>query len=86
MPAGAPATLAHMVARRLIAAGTESIGESPLWPSAAIVTSAVLYADLPRRFIAGSSAGAFTVVRWVVPALTVLRPRGPRSRPSRAGG
>jgi uncharacterized membrane protein len=61
-----------MVARRLIAAGTESIGESPLWPSAAIVTSAVLYADLPRRFIAGSSAGAFTVIRWLVPGLTVL--------------
>jgi uncharacterized membrane protein len=36
------------------------------------VTSAVLYADLPRRFIAGSSAGAFTVIRWLVPGLTVL--------------
>jgi uncharacterized membrane protein len=59
-------------ARRLIAADADSLGESPFWPSAAIVTSAVLYADLPGRFIAGSSAGAFTVVRWLVPGLTVL--------------
>ena len=56
---------------RLLAAGSASLGESPLWPSAAIIASAVLYADLPTRFIAGSSAGAFSVVRWVVPALTV---------------
>ncbi len=57
---------------RLRAAGSASLGESPLWPSAAIVASAVLYADLPTRFIAGSSAGAFSVVRWLVPALTAL--------------
>jgi uncharacterized membrane protein len=50
----------------------QSLGESPLWPSAAVVTSAILYADLPTRFIAGPSAGAFSVVRWVIPALTVL--------------
>jgi uncharacterized membrane protein len=31
-----------------------------------------LYADLPTRFIAGSSAGVFADVRWIVPALTVL--------------
>ena len=49
-----------------------SLGESPLWPTAAVVTSAVLYADLPGRFISGSSAGTFSVVRWVVPGLTVL--------------
>ena len=61
-----------MDTRRLIAAGTESLGESPLWPGAAIVTSAVLYADLPGRFIAGPSAGTFAVVRWVVPGLTAL--------------
>jgi len=60
------------MAPRLIAAGRDSLGESPLWPTAAIVTSAVLYADLPVRFIAGTSAGAFGVVRWVVPALTAL--------------
>jgi uncharacterized membrane protein len=58
--------------RRLLAAGSASLGESPLWPSAAIIASAALYADLPTRFIAGSSAGAFSVVRWVVPALTAV--------------
>ncbi len=52
--------------------GRDSLGESPVWPSAAIVTAAILYADLPRRFIAGSSAGAFTLLRFVVPGLTVL--------------
>src|SRR5579884_2559422 len=64
------------------------LGESPLWPAAAIAAAAGLYADLPSRFIAGPSAGAFGVVRWVVPALTLLvlvslaaiRPRG---RPTR---
>ena len=49
-----------------------ALGESPLWPTAAIIGAAGLYADLPSRFIAGSSAGAFSVVRWVVPALTVV--------------
>jgi Protein of unknown function (DUF1345) len=65
-------TLAGLRARRLIGTSTESLGESPLWPSAAIVASAILYADLPARFIAGSSAGAFSVVRWVIPGLTGL--------------
>jgi len=60
------------MAPRLIAAGQDALGESPIWPTAAIVTSAVLYADLPVRFIAGTSAGAFSIVRWVVPALTAL--------------
>ena len=58
--------------RRLIAADNNSLGESPIWPTVAIVASAILYADLPVRFIAGSSAGAFSVLRWVIPALTVL--------------
>ena len=58
--------------RRLFAESVGVIGESPLWPAAAIIASAVLYADLPTRFIAGPSAGAFSVVRWVIPALTVL--------------
>jgi hypothetical protein len=49
-----------------------SLGENPLWPTAAIVAAAGLYVDLPSRFIAGNSAGAFSVVRWVVPALTVV--------------
>jgi hypothetical protein len=61
-----------MRARRVIGSGAPSLGESPLWPSAAIVASAGLYADLPARFIAGSSAGAFSVVRWVIPGLTLL--------------
>jgi uncharacterized membrane protein len=60
------------MARRLIAAESDSLGESPLWPTVAIIASAVLYADLPVRFIAGPSAGAFSVVRWVIPVLTVL--------------
>ena len=61
-----------MRARRFAAAGTAVLGESPVWPSAASVASAVLYADLPSRFIAGPSAGAFGVVRWVIPGLTGL--------------
>jgi uncharacterized membrane protein len=51
-------------------APSDELGESPLWPAAAILAAAGLYADLPSRFIAGG--GAFGVVRWVVPALTVL--------------
>ena len=50
----------------------EAVGESPLLPAAAIVTSAVLYATLPSRFVAGPSSGAFSVARWFVPALAVL--------------
>ena len=61
-----------MYARRLIGTGAASLGEPPLWPSAAIIASAILYADLPGRFIAGSSAGAFSVLRWLIPGLTVL--------------
>ena len=69
-------------------APSEDLGESPLLPAAALVAAAVLYADLPSRFIAGSNAGAFGVIRWVVPALTVLvlltlgliRPSGPLAR------
>ena len=61
-----------MKARSITAAGERSLGEPPLWPTVAIVASAFLYADLPARFITGSSAGTFAVVRWLVPALTVL--------------
>ena len=49
-----------------------TLGESPIWPTAAILAAAGLYADLPGRFIAGTSAGAFAASRWVVPALTVF--------------
>ena len=69
-------------------APSEELGESPLWPAAALVAAAGLYADLPSRFIYGAGGGAFEVVRWVVPALTVLvlvalgliRPSGPLGR------
>ena len=57
---------------RRVLGPADDIGESPLLPAAALVTAAALYADLPRRFIAGPSAGAFGALRWVVPALTVL--------------
>jgi uncharacterized membrane protein len=53
-------------------APSEDLGESPLLPAAALFTAAVLYADLPSNYFVGSSSGAFGVVRWVVPALTVL--------------
>lgn len=76
-----------MTLRRAFAPA-EDLGESPLLPAAALFASAALYADLPSRFIAGPSAGAFGVVRWIVPALTVLvlatfvaiRPSGPLAR------
>ena len=58
--------------RGLLAEVRDALGESPLWPTSAIVASAVLYADLPARFIAGPSSGAFAIVRWLVPALTLL--------------
>lgn len=60
-----------MSARRLPGVSAEPLGESVLWPSAAILGSAFLYADLPSRFVVGS-AGAFSVVRWLIPGLTVL--------------
>ena len=61
-----------MRARRLWVDSETTVGEQPLWPTAAIVTSAVLYADLPSRFVVGRASGAFSVVRWVVPALTIV--------------
>ena len=69
--------------RRLLAAAGD-LGESPLLPAAALIAAAGLYADLPSRFIVGPGGGAFGVVRWVVPALTlfvlatffVIRPHG----------
>jgi uncharacterized membrane protein len=69
-------------------APSDELGESPLWPAAAILAAAGLYADLPSSFIYGHGGGAFGVVRWVVPALTVLilltlgvvRPRGRLAR------
>jgi len=57
--------------RRAIPPAAE-LGESPLWPGAALIAAAVLYADLPSRFIQGPGGSAFGVVRWIVPALTIL--------------
>jgi hypothetical protein len=49
------------------------LGESPLWPVLAVLAAAGLYVTLPTRFIAGQSAtGVFGLVRWLVPALTLL--------------
>jgi len=53
-------------------ADEEELGESPLWPSLAILASAGLYADLPSSFIGGRGGGAFGDLRWIVPVLTVL--------------
>ena len=51
----------------------EELGESPLWPTAAILTAAGLYVTLPTKFVAGStSAGIFGAARWVVATLVVL--------------
>jgi len=51
----------------------EELGESPIWPVAAVLTAAALYATLPTRFISGgSSAGVFGAARWFVPAAAVL--------------
>src|SRR5579871_6815309 len=48
------------------------LGEAPVWPAAALIASAVLYADLPTRFISGVGGASFSVIRWIVPALTLL--------------
>jgi uncharacterized membrane protein len=48
------------------------LGESPLWPAAAIVSSTLLYVTLPGRFIVGPSGGLFGELRWIVAALTLV--------------
>jgi len=50
----------------------EELGESPWPPALAVIAAALLYATLPGRFVAGSSAGVFGAARWVVPALTLV--------------
>jgi uncharacterized membrane protein len=60
------------VSARRVLAPAGGLGESPLLPAGALVASAVLYADLPTRFIAAPGGGAFGVVRWLVPVLTIL--------------
>jgi uncharacterized membrane protein len=60
-----------MEVRRALA-DSEELGESPLWPSLALIASAGLYADLPSSFIEGAGGGTFGAFRWVVPLLTVI--------------
>jgi len=64
------------------------LGESPLWPAAAIASSAALYVTLPSKFIAGRQASFFGDIRWVVAGLTLALlfalllalPKGPLER------
>jgi hypothetical protein len=64
------------------------LGESPLWPAAAILSAAALYVTLPAKFIVGKSAAFFGDIRWVVAGLTLVLlaalllalPRGPIER------
>jgi len=61
------------------------LGESPLWPAAAILSSAGLYVTLPSKFIVGKQAAFFGDIRWAVAGLTLVLllalllalPRGP---------
>jgi hypothetical protein len=65
-----------------------ALGESPLWPAAAILSAAALYVTLPSKFILGKSASFFGDIRWVVAGLTLVLlavlllalPRGPIER------
>jgi uncharacterized membrane protein len=51
----------------------EDIGESPVWPTLAVLSAAALYATLPDSFVAGApGAGLFELARWAVPIATVL--------------
>jgi uncharacterized membrane protein len=64
------------------------LGESPLWPAAAILSAAALYVTLPSKFIVGRQANVIGDIRWVVAGLTVVLlaalllalPRGPIER------
>ena len=48
------------------------LGESPLWPTLAVLGAAGLYATLPNKFISANGTGLFGAVRWIVPTLTIL--------------
>jgi hypothetical protein len=68
------------VSRQRLAEGEERVrsslvpdtelGESPLWPTAAVVSAALLYVTLPERFILGRGAGFLGDIRWIVLVLT----------------
>lgn len=51
---------------------SSELGESPLWPTVAVLSSAALYVTLPGKFILGRQAWFFGDIRWVVTALTVV--------------
>jgi hypothetical protein len=57
---------------RQVLLSSEELGESPVFPTIAILVAAALYATLPTRFVVGSSAGIYSAARWVVPALTAI--------------
>jgi uncharacterized membrane protein len=64
------------------------LGESALWPAAAILSAAALYVTLPSKFIVGKQANVIGDIRWVVAGLTLVLlaalllalPRGPIER------
>lgn len=63
----------HTSFQSLPLASKEELGESPIWPTLAVLCAAALYATLPTGFIVGhSGAGVFGTLRWIVPALTLL--------------
>lgn len=64
--------LVHARIAQLPLASEGELGESPLWPSLAVLSAACLYATLPTPFVAGSGTGLFGAIRWAVPAATVL--------------
>ena len=51
----------------------EQLGESPFWPSLAVVTAAALYGTLPTGFLEGhATSGVFGVARYAIPILMVI--------------
>jgi hypothetical protein len=63
----------HQLSSPVAILSRAELGESPIWPTLAVLTAAGLYATLPTRFIAGhSTTGVFGAARWIVPVLTLL--------------
>jgi hypothetical protein len=58
---------------RLPLASQQELGESPVWPTLAVLAAATLYVTLPTGFVSGrAGTSLYTVVRWLVPGLAVL--------------
>ena len=57
---------------RVELAAASALGEPPFWPTAAIVSSALLYVTLPGKFILGRSGSFYGDIRWVIAALTLV--------------